>query len=159
MNGIQQPSGDQFLMVFCPEGGQADDWLVSPEVKGGSEVKFFMTSLATQYEETLRVMVSTTDDELDSFKPLETFVTKAAGWNLYEVKLPEDAKHFALHYVSNDKFGLCIDDIVYSPVSPKPKSLDGTSTATETQSKADIHPRSSPTRMLRNPCMPTMSPP
>ena len=84
-------------------------------------------------------MVSTTDDELDSFKPLETFVTKAAGWNLYEVKLPEDAKHFALHYVSNDKFGLCIDDIVYSPVSPKPKSLDGTSTATETQSKSG-HP-------------------
>ena len=36
MNGMQQPSGDQFLMVFCPEGGQADDWLVSPEVKGGS---------------------------------------------------------------------------------------------------------------------------
>lgn len=119
MNGMQQPSGDQFLMVFCPEGGQADDWLVSPEVKGGSEVKFFMTSLATQYEESIEVMVSTTDDELDSFKPLETFVTKAAGWNLYEVKLPEDAKHFALHYVSNDKFGLCIDDIVYSPVSPE----------------------------------------
>ena len=53
-NGTQQPSGDQFLMVFCPEGGQADDWLVSPEVKGGSEVKFFTTSLPPNMKRALR---------------------------------------------------------------------------------------------------------
>lgn len=116
--GMEQPSGDTFLMAYCPEGGTADDWLVSPEVKGGTKVQFYATSLSGAYPETLEVLCSTTDDELDSFRTLTTVVTAQAGWRLYSVSLPDDAKYVALHYASNDQFGICIDDIAYSPVAP-----------------------------------------
>lgn len=115
---MYQPSGDSFLMAFCPEGGTADDWLISPEVKGGTQVQFYLTSLSDYYPETLEVLYSSTDDELDSFKLLNTVVTEEAGWLICSGTLPEDAKYFALHYASTDQFGLCIDDIAYSPVAP-----------------------------------------
>lgn len=119
MDGMNQPSGDQFFMVFCPEGGQADDWLISPEVKGGSKMSFQLTPLAAQYPESIEVMVSTTDGDVDSFKTIETIKTGNPGWKEYSFTLPADAKYFAIHYCSNDQFGLCIDDIVYSPVAPE----------------------------------------
>lgn len=119
MTGMGQPSGDQFLMVFCPEGSVADDWLISPEVEGGSKFSFHMTSLSGQYAESLEVLVSTTDIEIDSFRPVKTITTDRAGWELYEIELPANAKYFALHYMSDDKFGLCIDDIIYCPLAPE----------------------------------------
>lgn len=115
---MYQPSGDSFLMAFCPEGGTADDWLISPEVKGGTPLRFYLTSLANEYPETLEVLYSTTDDELDSFQLLNTVVTEKAGWLICSGTLPENAKYFALHYASIDQFGICIDDIAYSPVVP-----------------------------------------
>lgn len=117
MLGMNQPSGDSFLIAFSPEGKQADDWLISPEVKGGSEVRFYITSLSGYYPETVEIMYSSTDDDLDSFTPVGSILLEDSGWGLFSGNLPADAKYFAIHYVSNDQFGICIDDIVYSPVS------------------------------------------
>lgn len=119
MLGMYQPSGDSFLMAFCAQGTTADDWFISPEVKGGSTVKFYMTSLSSLYVETLEVLTSSTDDELDSFNNVaQTVVAEMAGWQIVTVTLPEDAKYFALHYISKDMFGICIDDITFAPVAP-----------------------------------------
>lgn len=119
MEGMVQPSGDSFLMAFCPQGATADDWLISPEVEGGSTVMFWMTSLSSVYAETLEVLSSSTDDELDSFNNvLRSVVADVAGWRLISVTLPDDAKYFAIHYASTDQFGVCIDDITYSPIAP-----------------------------------------
>ncbi len=117
MLGMNQPSGDSFLIAFSPEGKQADDWLISPEVKGGSELSFYITSLSGYFPETVEIMYSSTNDDLDSFTPAGSIILDEAGWGLYTGNIPDDAKYFAIHYVSNDKFGICIDDIAYSPVT------------------------------------------
>lgn len=117
MEGMTSPSGDSFLMAFCPQGATADDWLISPEVEGGSMVTLWITSLSSTYSETLEVLSSSTDDELDSFNNVARTVTlDAAGWRMITIMLPDDAKYFALHYASNDQFGICIDDITYAPL-------------------------------------------
>lgn len=122
--GMGQPSGDQFLMCFSPQGAQADDWLISPEVAGGSLMSFYITSLSRVYIESVEVLVSSTDDELDSFTLFNSFDLTTAGWNFFESQLPADTKYFAIHYISNDQFGICIDDIAYTPVEA-PYDIEG----------------------------------
>lgn len=113
--GMGQPSGDSFLMAFSPMGSTADDWLISPKVTGGTTLSFCITSLSSSYTESVEVMVSTTDDELDSFSVLDKIELTSAGWGLYSITLPNDAKYFAIHYTSTDMFGICMDDIAYTP--------------------------------------------
>ncbi len=118
-------TGDQFLVAFCPEDGSAaDDWLISPEVAPGSEFRFSVRPLTYQYgKEVIEVMYSTSGDEPEDFKLLETIeVTGDASltrtiWEEYSFTLPENAKYFAIHYVSEDIFGIMIDDIAFSPMS------------------------------------------
>lgn len=116
--GMGQPSGDSFLMAFSPQEAEADDWLISPMVNGGSTLSFFITSLSGYYTERVEVMVSATDDDLDSFSTLDRFDLNSAGWAQYSCSLPDDTKYFAIHYISNDMFGICIDDIAYTPALP-----------------------------------------
>lgn len=113
--GMGQPSGDSFFLAFSPMGSTADDWLISPKVTGGTTLSFCITSLSSSYTESVEVMVSTTDDELDSFSVLDKIELTSAGWGLYSVTLPNDAKYFAIHYTSTDMFGICMDDIAYTP--------------------------------------------
>lgn len=122
--GMGQPSGDQFLMCYSPQEAQADDWLISPEVAGGSLMSFYITSLSSAYTESVEVLVSSTDDELDSFSTFTSFDLTSGGWNLFESQLPADTKYFAIHYISNDQFGICIDDIAYTPVEA-PYDIEG----------------------------------
>ena len=36
---LKAHSGDQYLLAVCPDDGSAaDDWLISPEVAGGSKI-------------------------------------------------------------------------------------------------------------------------
>ena len=117
-------SGEQFLMAMSTTSGETSDWLISPEVKGGSAVSFWMNVLDPQYPETIFVMYSTTGTDPDDF----TMVSKGgyicpeeAGWQQYSVKLPSDAKYFALwHYGDNgyEMFGCLIDDIKYEAAAP-----------------------------------------
>lgn len=129
-------TGDKYLVAFCPEEPEdgsetptADDWLISPEVAPGSEFSFFAKALAYDYgAEVLEVMYSTTDDDIDSFKVLETVymdgeASETPLFDQYRFTLPADAKYFALHYVSHNVFGIIIDDIEY---------VDASATATVT---------------------------
>ncbi len=115
---LDMPSGNQCLAVFSAQEAESDDWLVSPEIAGGSSVSFYACPLSSQYNETFEIMYSTTDDDADSFKVLQTEKTGDVEWVLYTAQLPDDAKYFAIHYTSNDQFGLLIDDIAYEPVNP-----------------------------------------
>lgn len=124
-NGV---SGDKFLIAFCPgpdEYGRtadADDWLISPRVVGGSSVSFSMKPLTYLYgAETVEILYSTTGDGKEDFKLLQTIRTTVGEGSTvfeeYDIALPEDARYFALHYVSNDVFGIIIDDMGYTPES------------------------------------------
>lgn len=120
-------SGDKFIIAFCPalqDNGTtpaADDWLVSPEIESGTDVSFWIKPITYNYgAETIQIMYSSTTDDPGEFKLLKEI--KVSGnenttptWQEYTELLPNDAKYFALHYVSKDIFGILIDDIAYTP--------------------------------------------
>ncbi len=118
-------TGDKYLVARCPSTQQdgslpaADDWLISPAVSPASYVKFSVRPITYAYgAETLEVLYSDTSASPEDFKLLDTLSlsgdTKATPiWSDYQVQLPANAKYFALHYVSQDIFGIMIDDISY----------------------------------------------
>lgn len=112
-------AGDKVLAAACPGSAgdavppKADDWLISPKVIGGSTVRFGICCIDYTYPETIELMYSTTDDNVESFTLLESFTTDLGTWETAEARLPEDARYFALHYVSQDAYVLLIDGIEY----------------------------------------------
>jgi hypothetical protein len=116
---LEMPSGNQCFIVFSAMEADSDDWLISPEVVGGSSVSFSVCGLSEDYTEQFEVLYSSTDDEADSFKSLETFELEDEEWLDFTVDLPADAKYFAFHYYSNDTFAMMLDDIIYQPANPE----------------------------------------
>lgn len=112
-------AGDKVLVAACPGSAgtdiapKADDWLISPKVKGGSTVRFGIRCIDYTYPETIELMYSTTDDNTDSFTVLKSFTTDLGIWETVEAELPEDAKYFALHYVSQDQYAILVDGIEF----------------------------------------------
>ncbi len=133
-------SGDQFFLAIVPEDATkaADDWLISPEVKGGTTVSFRFNVLASEYgTESIDVMYSTTGRATSDFTLLRTFSQNMRGWNPLEVTLPDDARYFAFHYRMKDTFGVCIDDIFYTPVTDA--VISGYNVYRNGEKIADIH--------------------
>lgn len=113
-------SGKQYLLAICPDEidgvyPAADDWLISPEVLGGSVFSFWLDIINEKYPESLQVKYSATDAQPASFKLLDggKILKYKKGWQKYEFALPADAKYVALNYVSQDKFGILMDDVKY----------------------------------------------
>lgn len=111
---------DKMLMAFSPVDAAADDWLISPRIKGGFEVSFMWSTISSDYPETIEILYSTTANDVDSFNGVAARLTKkTTAWEEACVQIPEDARYFAIHYVSNDCFGIMIDDIIYYPETPE----------------------------------------
>jgi len=111
-------SGSKYFMAVTPEEGPADDWLISPEVAGGSKVSFRLNILSEAYgAESVDVLYSSTGRSPEDFTHLQTFSQARIAWNPLEVTLPADARYFAFHYRCEDIFGICLDDIFYSPLT------------------------------------------
>ena len=115
------------------EWAKADNWLISPELSGKaqtiafyakcwtSQVKQYVSSGYTHYDEQFHVLYSTTDTNPENFTRLnaDTIVAKQRfkeGDFLFE--LPEGAKYFAIQHVTDGETGFCffLDDISYQPV-------------------------------------------
>ena len=97
---------------------QNDDYLISPEIIGGTNVSFYATIPTTEYTpETFEVLYSTTTTDVDAFELLATESVLNVGWKEYSYQLPENARYFAIHYISSNKFALLVDDLSYVPVS------------------------------------------
>ena len=118
-------SGRQMLAAFAAYGiddyGYAksidnDDWLISPEVHGGSTVTFWAKAFFDMIseKEQFEVLYSATDASPASFKRLSDGVLTAEYvWTKYEYTLPADAKYFAIHRVGNDSFIFFVDDLEF----------------------------------------------
>lgn len=121
--GLEAYAGDKYLLATCPEiiGGvkpdPADDWLISPEIVGGSYVSFYLNIISEKYPETVCVMVSSTTPDPASFTELTVIQKPRFGWQGFEFRLPADAKYFAINYVSQDMFGVMIDDVKFVSAS------------------------------------------
>ncbi|MCM1152151.1 MAG: choice-of-anchor J domain-containing protein [Muribaculum sp.] len=119
-------SGTKFLAAMAgydPDSDgqyQVSKWLISPEVVGGSRVKFWINHMDITYRETIHVYYSTTDNKPESFiKLCNRSKEGSESWEQTYFDLPADAKYFALVYVGWDTLGVCIDDIEYEPANPQ----------------------------------------
>lgn len=120
--------GNQMAVCFDAAGSINNDWLISPEVPGGSNVSFMARSVTDLYGlEKFQLCYSTTDREPGSFIRLgeATAVPADASWTRFEFTLPADAKYFAINCVSENVYALLIDEITYESISPAILSLQG----------------------------------
>ena len=91
-----------------------NDYLISPEVKGGTDVSFYIQRIDPNFTgETYEIMYSSTTQEPDQFKKI---VEKEApaDWEKVSVTLPDDARYFAIRYTASLKTGILVDDISYT---------------------------------------------
>lgn len=120
--------GDRFVAAFTPftvytgSNLTSDRWLITPEIKGGSTVKFQLTSVSTGYVESVEFLYSDATDDPADFKLLEATKLLSAGWRDYSYTVPSDAKYFAIRYRGNSDSALCVmvDNIQYEPMAASP---------------------------------------
>lgn len=120
-------SGNQMAVSFASIEGQNNDWLVSPEVVGGQTVSFYAKSASVYYgEESFYFCYSAADSAVASFKPLADVQYAPCGrWGKFSFTLPDDARFFAINYVSTELYALLIDDIEYQSKTPMLLELQG----------------------------------
>lgn len=131
-DGLEAHNGLMYLLATCPEmtnekptPDPADDWLISPEVPGGRLVSFWINIINEKYPENIEVLASTGgNDPADFTVSLKKMKLERAGWQKVQVALPDNARYFALHYVSRDMFGILVDDVTY-PSMLEPYALTG----------------------------------
>lgn len=128
---IAPHGGERFAACFAasddPSGvAQNNDWLISPKLTlptADAQMTFFVKSYIGEYGlEKYNVLVSETDDNLESFEMIGT--TREAPYDAWEevtVDLSEYAGkevYLAIQCVSEDAFIFMLDDIIVSkPVS------------------------------------------
>lgn len=90
-----------------------DDWFISPEIKGGTELSFY--TLANDVSNTLEIRTSATDRRPESFTNVVKTVSysSTATWSEVKATLPADAKYIAIRSNCNN-FGTMIDNIRYT---------------------------------------------
>lgn len=120
--------GNQMAVCFDSGNGvNNDDWMISPEVVGGTKVTFMAKSVTAQYGlEKIKFLYSVSDRETTSFRQMEDVIAVPADkWTKYTFTLPEDAKCFAINCVSENSYALLIDEITYESTEPMTLSLLG----------------------------------
>lgn len=95
-----------------------DDWLISPEVSGGTQLSFMVKGISDvdMEDETYQIMYSAAGTAVEDFTVLKDGVAKAQ-WEEVKVDLPADANYFAIHYNATDQMGLMVDNVSYVPVT------------------------------------------
>lgn len=103
-----------------------DDWLISPEVRGGSVLSFYaMEPTDTYGHEKFEVLVSVSTNSISDFTVLSSEMLLQKGvWTNYTYTLGADVKYFAIRYVSKDIFALLVDDIDYTPADGESMALE-----------------------------------
>ena len=116
---IWQPYSGQKCLVSWAALSQMyepfnDDWLISPEVDGGTELSFYATMPVAQYSpETFEVLYSENTNDPEDFQLLASEALLYPGWKNFKYALPAGARYFAIRYTSSNKFALLVDDLSY----------------------------------------------
>jgi hypothetical protein len=106
-------SGSKYLSnMFLNDGGQCDDWAISPVLTGESQkISFYAKSYEGSYPESFEVLYSTSDKNVASFSSLGRETSVPNDWTKYEYTLPAGTMYFAIRCYSQNCFMLFIDDV------------------------------------------------
>ncbi|MBO4646092.1 MAG: choice-of-anchor J domain-containing protein [Bacteroidales bacterium] len=111
-------SGDQYLAMFNSvpstilNGSTTNDWIISPALTNATSISFWARELTAQYgAETMRVLYSTTTNDVASFQLIQQESVSVEEWTEFTYNLPAGTKYVAINCASNDIFALYIDDI------------------------------------------------
>ena len=123
-DGWSSVNGDKILISpYC--GSMKQDWLISPELYGGSQ-KIAINAKSLNFRkdglEGFTLLYSTTGTETTDFKELNRVENIPEQWTEYSFDLPEGAKYFAI-YVEGINTALFLDDIKYVPVDAPKQEL------------------------------------
>lgn len=121
-------SGTKYLgSMFRYDGGQVDDWAISPMLSGNAQtISFYARSYSADYPETIEILYSTTGKDIADFTTIETHADISAEWTEYTAELPAGAKYFAIRSKAADAFFLMVDDVTYETTDvPADLSLVG----------------------------------
>lgn len=126
-NAWMPNTGDKCLIAFASSylkvdgdwdfSQQSDEWLISPHVVGGTELKFNVGVPADGVTERFEVLVSYGGRNPEDFTALgEPEALSEAGWKEFSYTLPADVAYFAIHFISQgwESFAMMIDDIRYN---------------------------------------------
>lgn len=109
-------SGDKYLAaLYRNDDGQTDDWAISPELSGDAQtVSFWASSYSDSYPETIEILCSSTDTDLESFTGVVSATKVPGEWTEFTADLPEGTKYFAIRSCATGSFMLMIDDVTFA---------------------------------------------
>lgn len=117
-------TGDQYFASFGNDG-QADNWLISPELpRVAQTISFYVKSQTSQYGyEKFEVYYSTSGTDISDFTRIGDLRSAPMAWTEERVDLPEGARYFAIRCVSQDAYVFMVDDITYLPAAAVTEEL------------------------------------
>lgn len=120
-DGFSAASGNKALLFWSnTDGTPCDNWLILPELNDTDRVFSFMArAYDNDNPEKIEIMTSTTDDNIDSFTSHKCVDIVSDEYTLVECQLPVGAKYVAIRQISDEGYGLVVDDITYS-MEPRP---------------------------------------
>lgn len=117
-------SGAQYLTSWVAseygyEASPQDDWLISPEVKGGTDIDFYYrVPNAGSDAQTFEILYSENSDDAADFIRLDRdSVEGTTDWVHFVYTIPSSAKYFAIRNVTKGNYTVaCLDDLTYTPL-------------------------------------------
>lgn len=118
-------SGAKYLSSWTASDGVSstlptDDWLISSDVQGGSDVSFYYrVPNAGSDAQNVELLYSNTDQQVESFQHVDgDEIVGTTEWVKLEYTLPQDAKYFAVRNWNNGGATTVsfLDDIEYTPL-------------------------------------------
>lgn len=107
-------SGTRAMVTFADKQGANNDWLISPEIKGGTKVTLYAKAGSQYFKENFEVLYSASDRNRESFRAIGETRNVGSDWTEIRFTLPQDARYFAIRYCSFNCYALLIDDISYT---------------------------------------------
>ena len=94
--------------------GEANDWLISPQIPLGGTLSFYARRYSTSYTDRFQVYVSTTENNISDFTAISEVITPNTTYDLYEYDLSSYSGngYVAIVYTApNNQYYVYVDDI------------------------------------------------
>ena len=104
-----------------------DNWLISPEVVPGSDIKLWMRGYEIDHlygPEHFQILYSPESTDTTTFQLMAVDSLTSTKWRYFEYTLPRTAKYFAIRSITPERgFGIILDDLGYTPANGEAEAL------------------------------------